>query len=192
MGEWRGARTMKRPALSLMAMFLLVLSAIAQKRSAPAESNRTIPCDKYMKFCWYSDEVDAWGTLWRSDDSTEKSLEQVTEVRCVKRLHVCIKARNQKVGAGFLSATNIDLYNVREWNETEVRAVMDEQIDPECETDTLVVNRVEQSVLTISSPGPGGSEKRCTNMMGQPKTVVYRLTNPELDSLEPEKKAKHQ
>jgi hypothetical protein len=60
---------------------------------------------------------------------------------------------------------------------------MDEQINPECEQDTLVVNRAELSVLIISSPGPRGNEKRCTSFMGPPKTVVYRLTNPELESI---------
>jgi len=138
-------------------------------------------CNKSMTFCSYSDEVDAWGTIWKSDDLSEKSLEQVTEVRCVQRLHVCIKARNQKLPSGSSTATNIDLYNVRSWNDTEIRAVMDEQIDPDCEQDTLVINLVEQSAITISSPGPKGNEKRCTEQMGPPKTVVYRLANPELE-----------
>ena len=39
------------------------------------------PCNEKMTFCWYPDEADAWGRLWKSDDPAEKPLQQVTEVR---------------------------------------------------------------------------------------------------------------
>jgi hypothetical protein len=176
--------------VTLAFLLLLVPTTFAQSNKADH------PCDKYMKFCWYgpyqdgSDEVDAWGTLWKSDDPTEKSLEQVTEVRCVKKLHICIKARNQKVTFLDSSVTNIDLYNVRSWDNTQIRAVMEEVTVPECEQETLVINRAEQSVLIMSSPGPHGNEKRCTDFMGPPKTVVYRLANPQLEKIESKGKGK--
>jgi hypothetical protein len=140
-------------------------------------------CNEKRTFCWHSDEVEAWGELWKSDDPSKKPLEQVTEVRCVKKLHVCIKARNQQRHFGLPSLTNIDLYNVRSWDHTQIRAVMDEALDSECEQDTLLVNLVEQSATLISSPGPQGNEKHCTNFIGPPKTVVWRLINPEMDKL---------
>jgi len=167
--------------LRLISVLALLFWLFAPTTSAQSKDAK--PCNENMTFCWYNDDVDAWGTLWKSDDPAEKSLEQVTEVRCVQRLHVCIKARNQKVNFGLPSVTNIDLYNVRSWDGTQIRAVMDEQIDPDCEQDTLVINRVDRSVVIISSPGPRGNEKRCTGLMGQPKTVVYRLTSPQLETI---------
>src|ERR1700674_5147727 len=106
-----------------------------------AQTGEMKSCNENMTFCWYSDEVDAWGTAWKSDDPAEKSLQQVTEVRCVQKLHVCIKARNQKSSLLEWSVTNIDLYSVRSWDDTQVRAIMDEQTIPECEQDTLIINR---------------------------------------------------
>jgi hypothetical protein len=147
------------------------------------------PCNKTMTFCWYgpfqdeSDEVEAHGTIWKSDDPSVKSLEQTSEVRCIKKLSVCIHARNQKVFSGVPSVTSIDLYNVRSWGNTEVRAVMDEQFAPDCEQDTLVINRVDQSTVIISSPGSRGNEKHCTGFMGEPRTVMYRLLYPEMDTV---------
>ena len=160
--------------MGLVLAFLLWLSApttFAQSRDVRQR------CNEKMTFCWYPDEVDAWGSLWKTDDPTEKSLQEVTEVRCVKRLNVCIKARNQQnPAAASSSLTNIDLFNVRMWNDTKIEAVMDEQVTPECEQDLLVMNRAERSAIIISSPGPRGDEKHCKDFMGPPKTVVYRLT----------------
>ncbi|MGH9512143.1 MAG: hypothetical protein ACRD2U_08395 [Terriglobales bacterium] len=140
-------------------------------------------CNQSLTFCWYgpyrdgSDEIDAWGNEWKADDPTEKPIKQVTEVRCVKRLLICIKARNEQMPfGGGTSHTNIDIYNVRFWNSLKVQAVMDESSDRECEQDTLVLNRVEKSAISISSPGPHGNQKDCTSFIGPPKTVVYRLT----------------
>ena len=145
------------------------------------QANETDHCDEYMTFCWYGDEVDAWGTVWTTDSPGEKSLEQVTEVRCVQKMHVCIVARNQKVNLLGRTVTNIDLYNVRSWDDTQVRAIMDESATLGCEQNTLVLNRVERGTMLISSPGPRGNEKRCTNYMGPPKTVIYRLIDPEME-----------
>jgi hypothetical protein len=162
--------------------FALQLSAVlfAVPTAAVPQLNANSACNEYMTFCWYGDEVDAWGTVWKTDDPSEKSLEQVTQVRCFQKLHVCMKARNQKVPLGW-TVTNIDLYNVRSWDTNEIRAVLDESADSQCEQDTLLLNRVEQKAIIIDSPGPQGSEKRCIRLVGQPKTVIYRLTYPEMD-----------
>lgn len=163
--------------ISCCAVCLIFLSPTTFPQSKNEEA-----CNKNMTFCWYgpyqdgSDEVDAWGNQWKTDDPTEKSLNQVTEVRCIKRLHVCIKARNQQTFRGG-SLTNIDLYNVRSWSDVKVQAIFDESADPQCEQDTLVLNRVERSAIIINNPGPRGNEKGCLALMGPPKTVVYRLTD---------------
>jgi hypothetical protein len=113
----------------------------------------------------------------KADDPSEKPLEGATEVRCVKKLHVCIRARNEKASGFLPGMAYIDIFDVRSWSNTEVRATASAQpvVNPGCEEVTLVINRVERSVLLMSSPGPMGSQKRCTGNMGPPKTVVYRL-----------------
>lgn len=172
-------------------LILLVLSAVlagAQMKPA-AVAGHPNNCNQMLTFCWYgpyqdgSDEADAWGTLWKSDDPSEKSIEQNVEVRCIKRLGVCIQARNEKALFGGPTTTNIDLYQVRSWDGTEIRAVMDENFASQCEQTTLVINRVDRSAMLISSPGPKGNDKQCTGLMGTPKTVIYRLSFPEKDSL---------
>jgi hypothetical protein len=172
-----------------MRTILVLLFSLFAPALFAQSANTKAACNDTMTFCWYgpyqdgSDDVTAWGTVWKSDDANEKSLEYVTEVRCIKRLRVCINARNQKGFFDIPRLTNIDLYNVRSWNNTEIRAVMDEITWPDCEQNTLVINRVERSAVVISSPGPRGNEKQCTGIVGQPKTVVYRLAYPEMDKL---------
>lgn len=84
-------------------------------------------CDQKMTFCWYgpfkdnSDEVNAWGNQWVSQDHAEKPLEWNSEVRCIKARHLCIVARNQRMWAG-TTLTNIDLYSVTEWSDYQIRA----------------------------------------------------------------------
>lgn len=137
-------------------------------------------CDKTMSFCWYgaeivSDpEVSAYGNRWTSQDKDEKPLESVTQVRCVQALHVCILARNQKIGNG--SRTNIDLYRIEEWNNYQIRAIGegDRPHGRECEIDSLLLNRAEGSVSMLSVPGPAATTKGCLGVM-KPKTVIYKL-----------------
>lgn len=139
------------------------------------------PCDKTMSFCWYgaeivSDpEVTAYGNRWVAQDKEEKPLEWITEVRCVQRLHTCIVARNQKVLNG--SVTNTDLYNVEEWSSYQIRAIGENSLPKgkECEIATLLLNRIEGSVIMLSVPGPAASTKTCLGIIGKPKTVTYKL-----------------
>lgn len=162
---------------------LLVLLAISGLLFAGPTSNQSTagPCNKRQTFCWYgpypdgNDEVDAWGNVWSTSDPTEKPLKQVTEVRCIKRLRICIKARNQPLLGG--SMTNIEIYNVRSWTSSRVEAINDEIADPQCEQERLILNRVEQKAILISSPGPMADKKSCTTLMGSPKTVLYKLTD---------------
>lgn len=149
-------------------------------RTAPTQSTSQNPCNERQTFCWYgpypdgSDEVNAWGNVWITSDPTEKALKQITEVRCIKRLRICIKARNQPLLGG--SMTNIDIYNVRSWTNSRVEAVNDELADPQCEQERLILNRAEQRAILISSPGPMADKGNCTKIMGAPKTVLYKLS----------------
>src|SRR6266436_8374295 len=83
-------------------------------------------CNKAVTFCWYgpyadgSDEVDASGNRWRSDDSSEKPLEMNSAIRCVKRLHVCLKAESHDVGGRTM--TKIDILPVTRWDSEQITA----------------------------------------------------------------------
>jgi hypothetical protein len=139
------------------------------------------PCNDTMTFCWYgpysdqSDEVDAWGNHWVSDDKSESPLEWVTEVRCVHRLNVCILARNQSLSLKDAHITNVDLYKVTRWDGNQVTAVGEQSTFTSCEEDLLSLNRTERSALMTSSPGPSADKERCTKIQGKPMTVMYRL-----------------
>jgi hypothetical protein len=137
-------------------------------------------CNDSFTFCWYgvedaSDaEVTAAGNRWTTQDRNEKPYEWITAIRCVHRLNICMLARNQKVLNG--SATNIDLYQVEEWSNIQIRAIGENDFPAgqECEIDTLLMNRVEGSVLMLAAPGPAAATKRCRAIM-KPKTVAYSL-----------------
>jgi hypothetical protein len=134
-----------------------------------------------MTFCWYgpysdqSDEVDAWGNHWVSEDKTESPLEWVTEVRCVRRLDVCILARNQSPSHTDRHITNVDLYKVSRWDRNQVTAVGEQSTFSDCEEDLLSLNRTERIALMTSSPGPLADKEHCIKIQGKPKTVMYRL-----------------
>jgi hypothetical protein len=113
-----------------MAVILFASTAWAQgsPKKYPWQEKDT-NCTHGMTFCWYGSdlvadpEVTAFGPRWVSQDKEEKPFEWVSAIRCVKALHICILARNQKLLFGGGSMTNIDLYHVQEWSEYEIRAV---------------------------------------------------------------------
>jgi hypothetical protein len=97
-------------------ILVIMLSApLALPRRAPKYQwqHEDTSCNKLMTFCWYGAEevsdpqVTAYGNRWVSQDKQEKPFEWITQVRCIKELHLCILARNQKVLNG--SQTNTDL-----------------------------------------------------------------------------------
>jgi hypothetical protein len=128
-------------------------------------------CNQRMSFCWFgpysdnSDEVQAWGNHWVSQDKTEKPLEQVVEVRCIKALKICIVAHNQRLFTE--SMTAIDIYYVTRWDDVQVNAKEEHGITERCEEDSLMINHAERSVLLVSSPGVDAANKSCTNFMGK-------------------------
>src|SRR5215475_6806981 len=146
-------------------------SAVGQARYPDPWQLNGKACDN---FCWNgpysdnSDEVRAWGNQWVSENRSEKPLEWVTNVRCIKAQHLCIVARNQALSSGG-TMTNIDLYSVREWSNYQVRANEEWGMQSNCEKDTLLINRADSSVSLLSAPGPE-ADRSCRTLL-KPKTV---------------------
>src|ERR1022692_813401 len=129
---------------------ILLLASVGWLQEAPKKYPwqwHDTGCTEGMTFCWYGSEivsdpeVIAYGNRWVSQDSEEKPIEWVTQVRCIQQLHVCILARNQKV-IGDRSQTNTDLYRIKEWSNYQIRAIGESDYPPgkECEVDSLLLN----------------------------------------------------
>lgn len=136
-------------------------------------------CDHRMTFCWYgpyddgSDEADAYGRRWTTSDNTEKALEWNTALRCLKSRHLCILARNQAL-LGSETMTAIDLYDVTEWSDFEIKADSEANRPAHCELNSLLISRPEARVTMLSRPGPHADSKECT-VAAAPRTVLYKL-----------------
>ena len=164
---------MKDTLAVLMAVIFCIPVLCQRTKPSKAEA-----CNKQVTFCWYgpyadgSDEVEAWGNRWRTDDASEKPLEVNTAVRCVKRLHVCLKAGTHNVGGQIM--TKIDILSVTRWGSEQITADGEDASDP-CERDTFIVSRVDGTVLMIATPGPRADSSGCRGVLGTPRTVTYRL-----------------
>jgi len=167
----------------LLILVVALFASLAWSQNTPKKypwQDGNTPCDKTMSFCWYGSEivsdpeVTAYGNRWVPQDKEEKPFEWITEVRCIQTLHICILARNQKIGNG--SVTNIDMYRVEEWSDYQIRAAGEGNSphSKECEVDSLLLNRAEGGVSMLSVPGPGATSKGCMGML-KPKTVIYKL-----------------
>lgn len=143
------------------------------------QNQKIEPCDKETTFCWYgpyadgSDEVEAWGDYWVSQDATEKPLEYSSEVRCIKRLKVCAWAQNSVLLGR--NITKVEILPINRWSDQQVNADGEQGQLSACEQDSFVLNRMDRSVIMISSPGPGANSKSCA-FLGKPKTVIYKLS----------------
>jgi hypothetical protein len=84
-------------------------------------------------------------------------------VRCVKRLGVCVEA----VSFDMLGTriTRADISPVIRWDSSQITA--DGESSP-CTKDTYVLNRFDQTVLLMSSPGPAAATSGCTNWGANP------------------------
>ncbi len=160
--------------MKLAAMFcLLSLSALSS-----GQRSKHDPCDQETTFCWYgpygdgSDEVTAWGEKWTPQDSSEKAMEVHTAIRCIKKMNVCMKSATHNLFGK--SITNIEVLPVRSWSAQQITADMEDQFEP-CEKDLYIINKMDRSVVMISSPGPRADSSGCTGVLGKPKTVVYKL-----------------
>jgi hypothetical protein len=136
------------------------------------------PCDQQGTFCWYgpytdgTDEVDAWGETWIPQDSSEKTLHVITGIRCVKKLRVCLKSSGHDVAGKVV--THIEILPIRDWSLQQISADMEDKYEP-CEKDSYLLNKMDHTVLMISSPGPRADKPGCAGVLGKPRTVVYTL-----------------
>jgi hypothetical protein len=53
---------------------VLYLFFIATTASQTKSQEKPNPCNESMTFCWYGEEVQAWGNSWVAQDQTEKPL----------------------------------------------------------------------------------------------------------------------
>jgi hypothetical protein len=142
------------------------------------QAHKHDPCDQEMTFCWYgpyndgSDEVTAWGEKWKPQDSSEKAMDVHTAIRCVKRLGVCLESKTHNMFGKFI--TSIEILPVQSWSAQQITADMEDRFEP-CEKDSYVINKVDRTVLMISSPGPRGDSSGCMGVLGKPKTIVCKL-----------------
>jgi hypothetical protein len=151
-------------------VLLACISALAQTKNSQKS-----PCNDQMSFCWYGDEVEAWGSRWVPQDASEKPLETSTEVRCLKKLGICADANSRTV-AGKLF-TKVEILRITRWNRQQITADGENSMSNPCERDSYVINRVDNSVLLIVSPGPESATEACKNILGKPRTIVYKLSD---------------
>jgi hypothetical protein len=133
-----------------------------------------------MTFCWYgpytdgSDEVDAWGQRWVPKESSETTIEASTAIRCLKNLKICIQSSSHTIGGK--TRVNVEVLPVTRWDSQQVMADGESVVWEPCERDSFIINRVDRSVLMVSSPGPEANSKGCTGVLGKARTVVYTLS----------------
>ena len=159
-----------------MNKFILVLVSVlfcASGVSQTKNPTKSDPCDQGMTFCWYGDEVEAWGGRWVAQDPSEKSLGSSSGIRCIKRLGVCAKAVSDIAsGKNFVG---IEIPPVTRWDAQQITADGENRTVDQCEQDAYILNRLDRTVLLIVSPGPKSDTPACSNIVGKPKTVVYKL-----------------
>jgi len=151
----------------LLLLLLLYLPLSGQTKAEP--------CSKDLSFCWYEtsdgkDEVTVSGNVWVAQDKSEKPIDVSTEIKCIKSLKLCARAKTSMFFGKMV--TNADFYQVIRWdpNQITVRG----EVDP-CETETYLINKLDRTVLLISAPGEKANSSGCRGIMGEPKTVTYKL-----------------
>ncbi len=69
--------------------------------------------------------------------------------------------------------TSVDFLTVSKWDSAALTA--EGEYDP-CEKNLYIINRKDHSVLLISSPGKSAEGRGCKGILGEPKTVTYKLS----------------
>jgi hypothetical protein len=163
--------------LKRLALFLLYCTLAGAQTTAPQKAVPE-PCDKDTTFCWYgpygdgSDEVKVWGKRWFAKEQGEEIAFR-TALRCLKRMSMCIKAENVSFSGSTI--LRIEILPVTSWTREQINAEGENTKLEPCERDSYIINRMDQSVLMISSPGPMSDRQNCKAWMGPPKTIVYKL-----------------
>jgi hypothetical protein len=160
-----------------MKFWVVMLCWLCCSLNSMGQSKKMPACNKNQNFCWYgpyadnSDEASASGNRWVSPDKKEPPLEFVTAIRCLKSLKLCINARNLELLGK--RTTVVDLFYVSKWSSVQIEATREDRPeDLGCTSDTLLLNKVEQTATLISTPGPAGRD--CAALL-RPKTISYTL-----------------
>ena len=154
---------------SSLVAFVLVFVVIC-----PAQRKKQ-PCDETMSFCWYDNEVEAWGNRWLNADS-RMSMEVGIAFRCVKNMGVCIEAHAHRIPANGQSlVTAIELLRVTHWDGQQITANAESFDWEPCERDSYIINRTDRSVTLVASPGPKADTDACMGILGKPVTMTYKL-----------------
>jgi len=151
-------------------LFLFFIATTASRTKSQEKPN---PCNENMTFCWYGEEVQAWGNSWVAQDQTEKPLNISLEIRCIKKFGICALAAAQLV-MGNKIVTKVDILPITHWDTNQITADGENPSKDPCEKDSYILNRVDRAVLYISSPGPKSDFTPVCK--GKPKTVVYKLS----------------
>lgn len=160
---------MKHAALALLLLFIVPVFLQAQS------SDKKSACDNNMTFCWYGDEVEAWGSKWLSADGKDV-IQAGLAFRCFKNVGICIRARATEFPKDSKHIiNNIEISKVTHWDNQQITAQSENYDWEPCDRDSYIINRVDKSVMLISSPGPRAETSACTNILGKPRTVTYRL-----------------
>jgi len=127
-------------------------------------------CNKDLSFCWFEDSVRVSGDIWVAQDKSEKSIEVSTEINCLKSLKLCARAKSSM----FLGkiVTNADFYQIIRWDSNQI--TVRGEVDP-CETETYLINKLDRTVFLVSAPGEKANTSGCKGILGEPKTVTYKL-----------------
>src|SRR5690348_1466326 len=94
-------------------------------------------CDNQMNFCWYDDELQAFGKQWRSDDGKDK-LDVVTAFRCLKNARICIHAHTHHFKFYDSIVTNIEIMPVTHWDNEQITAKAEGYEWEPCDRNTYV------------------------------------------------------
>ena len=135
------------------------------------------PCNKDLSFCWFeasdgSDEVQVSGDVWIAQDKTEKPIEGSLEIRCLRRLKLCAHGHSDTfVGKTF---TKVEFLQITKWDMTQI--TMQREYDP-CEINTYMINKLDRTVFLVSAPGDKANTSGCKGILGEPKTVIYKLSH---------------
>jgi hypothetical protein len=154
-------------------LLIVALSLFCCTTIAP-QTGKSNPCDPGMAFCWYSDDVEVWGSHWVPQDPSEKSIEESAGLRCVKALNICALARS--VIAGQKNFVGIEMLQVIRWDAQQITADGENNGVVPCEKDSYIFTKLDQTVLLIASAGPQSDTPACSRFIGKPKTVIYKLS----------------
>src|SRR5262245_37432538 len=154
--------------LSLL-MLLSTVSLFAQTKPEP--------CTKDLSFCWFEnsdgdDSITASGDIWIAQDKAEKPIDISVEIRCFRKLKFCTYGYSQTFGKKII--TKVDLLDITHWDSNQV--TLRGPTVP-CEIDTFTINKLDKTVFMMSAPGNGANRSSCKGVLGEPKTIIYKLSS---------------